>query len=339
MRLLFLGGTQFLGRHAVDAALARGHAVTVFTRGRNPIPAGVTSRNGDRDPRISPGLAALEGERFDAVIDTSGYLPRVVAASAALLARNVGRYLFVSSISVYAKLDRPDLDESAELAVLPDPSTEDVPAHYGALKAACEAVVSQSFGDRATLVRPGLIVGPHDSTDRFGYWPARFIHPKLLGDRGAEAVVPAPPERPIQMIDVRDLAEWIVELCERDGAGTFNAASPARQWRFGDLVDACVAEGHDAPAPISVPERVLADYHVEPWVGLPLWMPSSEPDSRGFLEANCERARRAGLRTRPLAVTVRDTAAWLLTRDNAGAWKKVLTDARERQIVSAMRQH
>ena len=188
MRLLLLGGTQFLGRHVVEIALARGHEVTVFTRGRRSLPDELRNRvsalTGDRDPRVAPGLDALAQRKWDAVIDTSGYVPRVVDASAALLAPRIARYLFVSSISVYAKLDRPGLDESAPLAMLERPDSEDVPKDYGALKAACEAVVTRTFGPRATLVRPGLIVGPHDPTDRFAYWPARFVHPHLLGDRG-----------------------------------------------------------------------------------------------------------------------------------------------------------
>lgn len=335
MRLLLLGGAQFLGRHVVDAARSRGHDVTVFTRGRSPVPEGARALVGDRDPRLATGLAALESAHFDAAIDTSGFVPRVVEASATLLAPRVARYLFVSSLSVLAKVDRPGLDETAPLAALDDPESEDVAKHYGALKAACEAAVARAFGERATLVRPGLIVGPFDATDRFGYWTARFVHPHLLGDRGPHAVVPAPRERPIQLIDARDLAAWMVELCERDVGGRFNAASPALRWTFGDLVDACVAEAPAPPAPLWVAEQTLLDFHVVPWVGLPLWIPASEPDSAGFLEVNCERARAAGLRTRPLADTVRDTAAWLAGRDNEGAWKPVLSDGRERQIVSA----
>jgi 2'-hydroxyisoflavone reductase len=199
VRLLILGGTRFLGRHVVDVALARGHDVTVFTRGKLPVPWGshVRALDGDRDPRIGRGLNALDGGTWDAVVDTSGYVPRVVAASVELLAPHIGRYLFVSSLSVYALADRAGLDETAELAALDDPATEDVLAHYGALKAACEAAVSHRLGMRATHVRPGLIVGPLDATDRFGYWVARFVHPRLLGDRAARAVVPAPRERPV----------------------------------------------------------------------------------------------------------------------------------------------
>jgi 2'-hydroxyisoflavone reductase len=339
MRLLLLGGTQFLGRHVVETGLARGHEVTVLTRGRRTLPDElrnrVTALIGDRDPRIGSALAALGTGRWDAVIDTSGYVPRIVQASAASLAPRVARYLFVSSISVYEKLDRPGLDENATLATLETPDDEDVNKHYGPLKAACEAAVMRAFGARATLVRPGLIVGPHDPTDRFAYWPARFVHPQLLGDRGTYAVAPAPREQPLQFIDARDLASFMLDLVERDTTGTFNATSLPRQWTFGELVDSCVAAAPSPPVPLWLKDSLLLDFHVAPWIGLPLWIPASEPDSAGLHEVDVDRARGAGLSTRPLAHTVRDTAAWLLRRENVGAWRQVLSDARERQIVSA----
>ena len=193
----------------------------------------------------------------------------------------------------------------------------------------------QRFGDGATVVRPGLIVGPHDPTDRFAYWPARFVHPQLLGDRGAHAVVPAPRHRPIQLVDVRDLAAFMLDLVEHDVAGTFNAVSPAGRFTFGDLVDACVAAAGAPPVPAWIDDATLLAHHVQPWTGLPLWIPQSEADAAGFMSIDGARAGRAGLATRPLLDTVRDTAAWLATRDNAGAWKQVLTDARERLILAA----
>ena len=338
MRLLLLGGARFLGRHVAEEALARGHEVTVFTRGRTPQPFGdrVRAVVGDRDPRVSPGLAALEHGAWDAAIDTSGYVPRVVGASATLLAPRVGRYVFVSSLSVIAKPDRPGLDESAPVAPLADPATEDVLPNYGGLKAACEAVVRDAYGDRATIVRPGLIVGPHDATDRFGYWVARFVHPGLLGERPTRAVVPAPRQRPVQLVDARDLAAWLLELCARDIGGTYNACSPAGLWTMGDLVDACVAASADPPVSTWVDEKTLLDFHVEPWTGLPLWIPSTEADASGFMSVDCDRAHAVGLFTRPLDETVRDTAAWLAARDNAGAWQHVLSSSREQLLLSAV---
>jgi 2'-hydroxyisoflavone reductase len=338
VRLLLLGGTRFLGRHAVEVALARGHEVTTFTRGKSPQPFGdrVRALAGNRDPRVAPGVAALATGAWDAVIDTSGYVPRVVGASASLLAPHVRRYVFVSSLSVMARPDRPGLDESAPIATLADPATEDVLPNYGGLKAACEAAVRDALGARATIVRPGLIVGPYDATDRFGYWVARFVHPHLLGDRAARAVVPAPRERPVQFVDARDLAAWLIDLCERDVGGTFNACSPAGHWTMGDLVDACVAAASAPPVSAWVDEQTLADFHVEPWTGLPLWIPAADPDATGFMSVDCGRAAAAGLRPRSLEDTVRDTAAWLAARDNAGAWQHVLSNARERLLLSAI---
>ena len=335
MRILFLGGTKFLGRHAVDAALARGHAVTVFTRGRAPYHWGdaVTALAGDRDPLIPPGLHALRDGTWDAVIDTSGYVPRVVRASAGMMKGRVAQYLFVSSISVYADGGGAGRDESAPTATLDDPSTEEVMKHYGPLKAACEDEVRAAFGDSATIVRPGLIVGPHDSTDRFGYWVARFRHPELLGYRPVQAVVPAPQSAPVQFIDARDLADWMIGLVEAKRGDTFNASSAAGHWTWESMVDVLRA-GAGAPQAVWVDEALLLEQKVEPWTGLPLWIPSTFVDEAGFMEFDCRKARAAGLRIRPLEETVAASAAWLAARDNGGAWKAVLTAEAEREILA-----
>jgi len=340
MRILFLGGTKFLGRHAVDAALARGHAVTVFTRGRTPNHRGdsVAALIGDRDPLVRPGLDALRGGEWDAVIDTSGYVPRVVRASATMLKDRAAHYLFVSSISVYADGGGAGRDESAATARLDDPSTEEVMKHYGALKATCEDEVRAVYGEAAIIVRPGLIVGPHDSTDRFGYWVARFRHPGLLGDRPATAIVPAPSNAPVQFIDARDLAAWMIDLIETSAGdakagGTYNACSPAGHWTWESLVDALRA-GAAAPPAAWVDEAILLEQKVEPWTGLPLWIPTTFADEAGFMEFDCRRAAAAGLRVRPLAETLDATAQWLAARDNSGSWKAVLTAEREREILA-----
>ncbi len=334
MNLLLLGGTRFVGRHIAELATRRGHAVTTFTRGREPLsPHAVRALVGDRDPRISTGLAALEGHAFDAVVDLSGYVPRVVGASADLLAQHVRRYVFVSSVSAYADLSRPGADEMAPLATLADPHTEDVVPNYGGLKAACEARVQSTFGPRATIVRPGLVVGPLDATDRFGYWVARFVHPALLGDRGPDAIVPAPPSRALQFVDARDLAAFIVDLVERDVGGVFNAVSPPGHWTFGALADALCGATHAPPHVAWVEDDVLVAQRVQAWTGLPLWLPASEPDHAGFMQVSTARAQAEGLATRPLAQTIADTAQWLAARDNAGAWKHVLTARAERAIV------
>ncbi|MFO1395636.1 MAG: hypothetical protein U1F48_01105 [Burkholderiales bacterium] len=338
MKLLILGGTRFLGRHLVDAALARGDAVTLFTRGRQPNPWGgaVTALTGDRDPAKAPGLAALAQGEWDAVIDTCGYVPRVVRASAELLAPRVGRYLFVSSISVFTDASRRGLDESSPVGTLEDPATEEIGKHYGPLKAACENVVSGIYGERALNVRPGLIVGPHDPTDRFGYWAARFCHPALLGDRPPEAVVPLPAERPIQLVDARDLAAFMLGLVARGVGGTFNATSPAGHWTFGDLVRAAgEVAGPGAPRPAWTDEALLLEKKVAPWTGLPLWIPTTFADEAGFMEIDCRKAARAGLAVRPLAATIADTAAWLAQRSDPNAWKDVLGADAEREILAA----
>jgi 2'-hydroxyisoflavone reductase len=338
MKLLVLGGTRFLGRHVVDAALARGDAVTIFTRGRqiNPWGAAVTALTGNRDPGIEPRLSALDQGTWDAAIDISGYVPRLVRASAELLAPRVGRYLFVSTFSVYADASRPGLTEDTAVGTLDDPATEEVAKHYGPLKAACERVVTEVFGGRATIVRPGLIVGPFDPTDRFAYWVARFVHPRLLGDRPASAVVPAPRERPVQFIDARDLAAWMLALLAGHTAGTFNGCAPARQWTFGDLVDALSKAGGAAgPRPAWIAEAMLLEMKVTPWTGLPLWIPGTFEDMRGFMEVDCTKAQRSGLGTRALAATIADTAAWLAQRDNAGAWNDVLSADVEREVLAS----
>jgi 2'-hydroxyisoflavone reductase len=336
MKLLVLGGTRFLGRHLVDAALARGDEVTVFTRGKQPNHWGdaVTTLTGNRDPQIAPGLAALESGAWDAVVDTSGYVPRVVRASAELLARRAGRYLFVSSISVFADTSEPGIDERSPVGVLEDPASEEIGKYYGPLKAACERVVTEVYAQRALNVRPGLIVGPHDPTDRFGYWVARFVHPHLLGRRAPLAVVPQPPTRPLQFIDARDLAAFCLELIDKGLEGTHNATSPANQWTLGGLIDALVAAGNaNTPQPKWVDEAVLVEHKVQPWTGLPLWIPQSFTDEAGFMLIDCTKAQRAGLRTRPLAQTIADTAAWLAHRDNAAAWKDVMSADAEREIL------
>jgi 2'-hydroxyisoflavone reductase len=341
LKLLLLGGTRFLGRHAVDAALARGHEVTTFTRGRIAPPWGprVAHRVGNRDPALAPGLAALAGGEWDAVIDTSGYVPRCVRASAQALAGRAGHYVFVSSLSAYAEPTPPGLTEAAPLAELDDPATEEIMAHYGALKAACEREVTAAFGaDRVALVRPGLIVGPHDATDRFGYWVARFLAPELLGERGESIVVPAPRERPVQFVDARDLAAFVVGLSEQRVAGAFNACSERGQWTMGTLVDAlgaCAIRRGRAANPLWLDDATLVAAGVAPWTGLPLWIPAGDPAAAGFLEFDCRRAHGAGLVERPLSATIDDTAAWLRARDNAGAWQHVMTAVQERALVKA----
>ena len=313
MRLLVLGGTLFLGRHLTQLAYERGHELTLFNRGRTPYtpPPGVEQLHGDRDG----GLAALDRRRWDAVIDTSGYLPRVVGASARRLVDAVEHYTFVSTISVYGSYPDQNIDESAPTASLPAEAagSEDVAAHYGELKALCEREVQRAFGDRALVVRPGLIVGPHDPTERFTYWVER-VH------RGGRVLIPDAAEQPVQLIDGRDLAGWLLDLAEERRPGTFNATGPAERLTFAELLDRINRAAGSRSVLVPVAEDRLAGAGVEPWDELPLWLDlPRNPGYRGFLAADISRALAAGLSLRPLEDTVADTLAWLSARDGVPA--------------------
>ena len=321
MKLLVLGGTKFLGRAAVEAALARGDEVTLFNRGEtNPeLFPEVEKLRGDRDG----GLSALEGREWDAVIDPSGYVPRVVRASAELLRGSVGHYVFVSSASVYAEPYVPGFDESAPTVELENPESEDVIGDYGALKAACERVVGEVFPDASTNVRAGLIVGPHDQSGRFTYWPLRI-------SLGGPVLAPAPPEQLVQFVDVRDLGAWLVDAAARRVSGTFNATGePIR-------LDTVLAACGDAEL-VWVDEQFLLDQGIGPWMELPLWVPR---EAAAFLQMSVAAAVAAGLRFRPVEETARDTLAWArevgaglvaeTTYGNAG-----LDPAREAELLAA----
>jgi 2'-hydroxyisoflavone reductase len=324
MRILILGGTIFLGHAATDAALARGHAVTHLHRGiSSPPDPRVATVIGDRarDP-FPPGLAA---QRWDAIVDTSGYLPQVVARSARALAAS-GRYLFVSSISAYGGAG---FHEDAPLSEAPDPPPDAwTPETYGGLKAACEAVVRDAFGERAFIVRPGLIVGPHDPTDRFTWWPARIA-------RGGRVAAPGRPERGVQFIDVRDLAAWMIAALERGIGGAFNAAGPAQPVAMRALLEECVAAAGSGAEIAWLDEPFLAAQSVRPWIEMPLWVPESDPHASGFMNVPIARARAAGLEFRPLAATVCDTLRWSMTRPANHAWKAGLTAQRESELLAA----
>jgi 2'-hydroxyisoflavone reductase len=320
MRLLVLGGTAFLGRHTVEAALARGHEVTIFTRGRtNPeLFPDAEHLVGDRDA----GLDELTGRDWDGVIDTSGYVPRVVRQSVELLRDRVDWYVFVSSVSVYTSF-ADSVDESATVAQLDDPASEDVDAGYGALKAACERVVEDAFGDSGASVRAGLIVGPYDPTDRFTYWPRRLAE-------GGDVLAPGDPSAPVQFVDARDLGAWLVGLAERGPGGVFNATGPASPLTLGELLArATAAVGSDARLVWTDEQRIL-DAGVQPWTELPLWVPGD--DWAGFMRIDATRAIAAGLEFRPLEETVRDTLAWSL---EAGEQRPTLGRAREREILGS----
>jgi 2'-hydroxyisoflavone reductase len=292
MRVLILGGTAFLGRHLVEAALGRGHEVTLFTRSRtNPgLFPQVEHLTGDRELDIAP----LSGRSFDAVIDTSGYIPRPVRASAELLAGTVERYVFISSISVYE--DAPVITETTPLQRAPDPTSEDVGRHYGALKALCEQAAESAFPGRTLILRPGLVVGSHDYTGRFGYWPRRVA-------RGGEVLAPGRAETRVWFVDARDLAEWTIRMVESRAVGIFNAAGPGAPLSFGGLLEECRSvTGADATF-TWVDDAFLLAHDVAPYSELPLWLPA---EGGGYPEIDIARAVAAGLTLRPLSDTIRD---------------------------------
>jgi 2'-hydroxyisoflavone reductase len=302
MRVLVLGGTVFLGRHVVGEALARGDEVTLFNRGRTApgALAGVETVHGDRER----DLGRLAGRRFDVVVDTSGYVPRVAGLAARTLAGSVERYVFVSSCSVYAAATTPNDELTAPLAQLDEPGSEDVRAHYGALKALCEQAVEAAVPGRALHVRAGLIVGPHDPTNRFTYWVTRLA-------RGGDVLAPSPPDQPVQVVDARDLARFMLDAAEAGASGPFNALGPAEPLTLeATLRGIAAAVGADARL-VWAPEAWLLEQGVEPWMGLPLWLAAgANPDHAAFMVEPNARAVAAGLRFRPLAETARDTLEW-----------------------------
>ncbi len=304
MKILVLGGTRFLGRHLVAQALARGHAVTLLHRGasaRDLFPEAehrLADRNGDL-------AAALAGGTWDVAIDTSAYVPRHVDSVAAALAGRVGVYQFVSSISVYAEGAPAPLTEDSPRAQLADPGTEAITGEtYGGLKALCEDAAGRHFGPgRSLVVRPGLIVGPHDPTGRFSWWVRRLL-------RGGEVLAPGDPAAPVQFIDVRDLAAWMLRQAEAGGTGAFNLTGPVGGTTMGGLLEAARA-ALNPPATLTwLDEATLLAAGVAPWMELPLWLPAAQATLH---RTDIARAVATGLATRPLAETLCDTAAWLDT--------------------------
>lgn len=298
MKLLVLGGTQFVGRALVEAALERGHEVSVFHRGRHQATFSreVEALHGDR----AGDLSALRGRRWDAVIDTSGYAYRHVYATAKLLAEQVEHYTFISTISVYADWSEHGITESARLRPADWKSLEWSGKTYGPMKVACEEAVRQLLPERHLVVRPGIIVGPDDYTDRFPYWCRRVA-------RGGEVLCAGEPDRPVQWIDARDLGAWTVQATEARARGPFNATGPARPTPLlGMLEGIRDAAGSDARF-TWVPEDFLLRHGSDPGRDFPFYAP---PEGTGVFAVDSRRAIEAGLTFRPLDETVRDTLAW-----------------------------
>ncbi|SNS66045.1 2'-hydroxyisoflavone reductase [Asanoa hainanensis] len=310
MHVLVLGGTRFVGRAVVDRALALGASVTLFNRGQTApeLYPHLETVVGDR----TVSLAALEGRRFDLVVDCAGYLPSVVALSAAALRDAVDRYVFVSSVSVYADQSVPPVEGSP---VLSDDS-------YGGRKAACERVVSSVFGDRALIARPGLIVGPHDPTERFPYWPRRFQRPGPI-------LAPGDPSDPVQFVDVRDLAAFLLGAA---AGGVFNVVGPVMP--MGSLLDACRVVTGSAESPVWVPTERLLAAGADPWMGVPLWI--ADPEWAAANLVSRSRAVSAGLTSRPVAEIVADVLAWDNARGGPRDGVEPLSAEEEQRLLSAI---
>jgi len=316
--MLVLGGTRFLGRAIVDAALVAGHEVTLFNRGlTNPdLYPRLETVVGDR----STDLSALHGRTFDAVVDVAGYTPEVVERSARALVDNVDRYVFVSTVSVYADHSVRQV-EGADLLKLSDSTLpEDL---YGARKAACEQTVEAVYGDRAFLPRPGLIVGPYDPTDRFAYWPRRLA-------RGGTVLAPGDPGDPVQFIDVRDLGAWISSGAVAGLSGAFNATGPSLPMSV--LLQTCSDVAGAAAQLVWVSSDRLLAAGVDPWMGVPLWIGAAGWEAANLVDTT--QARAGGLTIRPVAETVADTLAWDIARGGPEPGSEGLPAQEEQRLLS-----
>ncbi len=311
IHILILGGTGFIGPHMVREALRRGHDVSLFNRGRtnNELFPDLELLIGDRNG----GLDSLEGGKWDAVVDNSGYVPRHVEDSAKLLASAVSHYLYISTISVYGDMSKP-IDEDTAPATMEDESVEEVTGEtYGPMKALCEQRVLAEVGeDRTTILRPTYICGPGDRTDRYTYWPVRTM-------RGGEMLWPGGPEDYIQIIDVRDLANFTVDCLEQKIMGTYNTVTPVRSFTMGDLLEDCVAVTGAAMDPVWVSGEFINKHNVGEGGGLPIWEP---PDGEyaGLALVDGSRAAAAGLKNRPTRETARGTIT---------AWKQLSAERKE----------
>ena len=323
MKILVLGGTRFLGRGVVDAALASGHDVTLFNRGQtNPdLYPDAEKLHGD----LAGDLDALHEREWDAAIDLdAAHLPRLTRAYSELLRDEVGHFTFVSTISVYADPSKP-ITESSPLIEPPDPEPEEFDlALYGGLKVGAERAVRDSFGERAAIVRPGLIAGPHDPTDRFTYWARRLAE-------GGDVLAPGNPAAPVQLIDARDLGAWLVRVAEQRLNGVYNGTGPAEPLTLGETLERVATAVGGGARLVWVDDQVLLDASVGPWMELPLWIPGE--DNWGMLGADISGALGTGLTFRPLEETARDTLAWSL---EASEQRPTLTREKEAEILAGV---
>ncbi len=327
--ILMLGGTGFLGPPTVEAAIRRGHKVTLFNRGktRPGLFPDLEKLHGDRE---KDDLKALEGRKWDAVVDTSANVPRWVKKAAAVLGPNIGHYIYISSISVYSDTSKPGMDETAPVATIDDPTTEKIDGRtYGALKALSEKAAEAAMPGRVAVVRPGLIVGPEDPSDRFTYWPWRV-------SQGGEVLAPGAPDDPIQLIDVRDLGEFLVHLIEGKTTGIFNALGPDRTLTMGQMLEACKVVARSDATLTWANAEFLEKQGVQPWSDMPVWVPSAG-ETAGFAKVSNARAVKAGLTFRPIADTVKATLDWFRTvpEERRSKLRAGITRERETKVLAA----
>lgn len=320
MRILFLGGTGFIGPHMVRQAMYRGHSVTLFNRGKTApsLFPGAETLIGDRDGKID----ALKGKEWDVVVDNSGYVPRHVRDTAALLKGKVGRYIFISTGSVY-QFDQPFLDEDAKLLEVKDPKSEDVDKYYGELKVLCEQAVTELYGLKGTNLRLHIVAGPGDPTDRYTYWPMRIA-------AGGEVVAPGDPTHPVQYIDARDLAEFVVRCAENDIGGTFNTAGPSYDSvSMAEFLYGVRAAFSNRVSFTWVDEKFLTDQKARYQLAV-----SQNGPARGIMQVRSQRAIAAGLNFRPLAVTARDTYDWFKSESAERQAKLALNLDRDAKLLA-----
>jgi len=333
LNILILGGTGFLGPACVDAAQARGHTITLFNRGITEKRKGgmfpeIEKLQGDRDPKKGEGLKALEGRQWDAVIDTSSYYPRIAKAAAELLAKNVKHYTMVSSVSAYKSNDKPTEDESGELATMSDPTIEEMGKafeNYGALKVLCEKAAEEALPGRVANVRPGYIVGPGDPTPRFPYWPSRIA-------KGGEVLTPGTPNDPMQVIDVRDLGEWIIHIIENNITGVYNALGPKGGLNMKQFVDG-IRKGVGGDATFT---WVDADFLEKHEAQFPIWIPP-KPEMIGFHTRSGEKAYAKGLKSRPIDQIAKATLDYVnaLPEDKRARLTGTVTPEKEKEVLAA----
>lgn len=330
LRILILGGTGFTGPYQVRYAVERGHSVTVFNRGRRQaeLPASVEHLTGDRNGQLD----ALKGKTWDVVIDVPSTYPRWVRDAATLLKDSAKQYVFISTISVYADTSKPGINESSPLATMPDPTVEEM-RHYGAMKALAEAEAEKAFPGRTTVIRPGLIVGPGDMSDRFSYWPVRI-------DRGGEILAPGDGTDPVQIIDARDLAEFIIRMAEQGATGIYNATGPRTPLTMAEMLYGIRAVTTSDVKWTWVPADFLREQKVSPWGDMPVWVPGSG-DTAGFARVDISKAVAKGLTFRPLADTAEATLAWYKARpaEQRAALRAGIKPEREAEVLAAWHAH